>query len=180
MTKNNFSVRELTATDIPFVINYWLNADAGFLAGMGADITKLPARQDWEKMLLKQLSQSYKEKESYCIIWLIDDVPAGHSNVNKIKFGEEAYMHLHLWSAGKRQKGIGAALVKMTLPYFFDKLRLKKIYCEPYALNPAPNKTMEKIGFAFIKEHITVPGSLNFEQLCNLWELTYEDYKKLV
>ena len=101
------------------------------------------------------------------------------SNVNKIKFGEEAYMHLHLWKADKRQKGIGARFVKMTLPYFFDNLLLKKLYCEPYALNPAPNKTVEKIGFTFIKEHISVPGSLNFEQLTKLWELSYDDFKQL-
>ena len=179
MNNNILSVRELTESDIPFLINYRLSADADFLAGMGADIAKLPARQDWEKMLAKQLTQSYKEKESYCIIWLSNNEPVGHSNVNKIKFGEEAYMHLHLWKADKRQKGIGARFVKMTLPYFFDNLLLKKLYCEPYALNPAPNKTVEKIGFTFIKEHISVPGSLNFEQLTKLWELSYDDFKQL-
>ena len=61
----------------------------------------------------------------------------------------------------------------------FDNLLLKKLYCEPYALNPAPNKTVEKIGFTFIKEHISVPGSLNFEQLTKLWELSYDDFKQL-
>ena len=161
MNNNILSVRELTETDIPFLINYWLSADADFLAGMGADIAKLPARQDWEKMLAKQLTQSYKEKESYCIIWLSNNEPVGHSK------------------ADKRQKGIGARFVKMTLPYFFDNLLLKKLYCEPYALNPAPNKTVEKIGFTFIKEHISVPGSLNFEQLTKLWELSYDDFKQL-
>ncbi len=179
MNKNLLSLRELTEADIPLIIDYWLSADAAFLAGMGADIAKLPARQDWKKMLAKQLCQPYEEKESYCIIWLADDEPVGHSNVNKIKFGEEAYMHLHIWKADKRKKGIGTALVKMTLPYFFDSLQLKKIYCEPYALNPAPNNTLEKAGFTFVKKYITTPGSLNFEQPVNLWELSYNNYSKL-
>ncbi len=179
MTKNTLSVREIRETDIPLIIDYWLGADAAFLAGMGADINKIPPHEEWVQMLTAQLSQSYEEKKSYCIIWLVDDEPVGHSNTNKIIFGEEAFMHLHLWKADKRQKGIGTTLVKMTLPYFFDNLQLKKLYCEPYALNPAPNKTVEKIGFTFIKEHLSIPGSLNFEQQTRLLKLSYDNYKKL-
>lgn len=45
---------------------------------------------------------------------------------------------------------------------------LTKADCEPYALNPVSNKTVEKVGFTFIKQHISAPGSLNFEQLTKL------------
>ena len=175
---NELSVRELTEADIDFIIAYWLNADETFLNGMGADIAKMPSGNEWKRMLTEQISQSYEEKKSYCIIWLIDGNPVGHANVNKIKFGEEAYMHLHLWKAGNRQKGAGTTLVKLALPYFFENLQLKKLYCEPYALNPAPNKTLEKVGFTFIKEHITVPGILNFEQKVKLWQLSDDDLRK--
>ncbi len=51
MNKIFLSIRELTKADISLILDYWLSADATFLAGMGADITKLPARKDWEKML---------------------------------------------------------------------------------------------------------------------------------
>jgi len=74
-------------------------------------------------------------------------------------------MHLHLWNAASRKKGIGSQLVKMSLKYFFENLKLKRLFCEPYALNPAPNKTLEKTGFDFVKEYITIPGAFNFEQL---------------
>ena len=146
---------------------------------MGADIAKMLLGDEWENMLTEQINQSYKEKKSYCIIWLSDEKPVGHSNVNKILFGEEAYMHLHVWKADKRQKGMGTALLKMSLPYFFDNLQLKKLYCEPYALNPAPNKTLDKVGFTFIKEYTTVPGILNFEQSVKLWELSGASFRKM-
>ena len=74
---------------------------------------------------------------------------------------------------------MGTQLVKMTLPYFFKNLQLKKLYCEAYALNLAPNKTLEKIGFTFIKKYTTTPGFLNFEQEVNKWELSYEQFKKV-
>jgi RimJ/RimL family protein N-acetyltransferase len=180
MAEDHISVREITNQDIEPLTNYWMNAEKDFLEGMGVDVTKMPAREEWEKMLNEQLSQSIEQKKSYCIIWLVDNKPVGHSNINKIIFGEEAYMHLHLWTTGTRQKGLGTTFVKLTLPYYFENFRLKTLYCEPYALNPAPNKILEKTGFEFVKEHITTPGWLNFEQRANLWKMSLERFLNLV
>jgi len=88
-------------------------------------------------------------------------------------------MHLHLWYTGRRKKGIGTLLIKMALPYFFQKYQLKKLICEPYAFNPAPNKTLEKVGFKFIKTYVTIPGSITFEQKVNRWEMSLEDFQVL-
>ncbi len=176
--KNNLSVREIQEVDVPLIIDYWHNADDDFLINLGVEINKIPSRKEWENMLLEQIAKSYTNKKSYCIIWQVDEKAVGHSNVNKIVYGKEAYMHLHLWKNEFRKMGLGTQLVKMTLPFFFENLHLKKLYCEPYALNPAPNKTLEKAGFKFIKEYVTIPGFLNFEQKVNLWELTFEKFKK--
>jgi RimJ/RimL family protein N-acetyltransferase len=55
--------------------------------------------------------------------------------------------------------------------YFFRNPGLKKLYCEPYAENPAPNKVLSKLGFTFVKTYQTVPGKTCFEQYVNRWEL---------
>lgn len=165
------AVREIQFSDIELITNYWLNAPKTYLENMGVDVAKMPSREQWFTMLSAQLSQDYPEKQSYCIIWELDEEPVGHCNVNKIQFGVETYMHLHLWYPEKRQKGIGSEFVKMSLPYFFKNLQLKNIYCEPYAHNPAPHKTLEKVGFEFIKTLETTPGWLNFEQEVRLWRI---------
>ena len=176
---SSLSVREIQHSDIELLSDYWFRSSPEFLIDMGVDLSKMPSREEWKEMLNEQLAQSYEEKKSYCIIWLLDDEPIGHSNVNRIIFGEEAYMHLHIWKAGNRTKGLGLQFVKMTLPFFFQNMKLKKICCEPYALNPAPNRTMEKLGFEFIKEYITVPGFINFEQPVKRWELTLQKFTQL-
>lgn len=91
------SVREITIPDIEPIINYWTNASDDFLTAMGLDLLKMPEKEFWKQMLSEQLSLPYKEKKSYCIIWIVNGKATGHSNVNKIIFGEEAYMHLHIW-----------------------------------------------------------------------------------
>jgi hypothetical protein len=64
-------------------------------------------------------------------------VVIGHSNVNKIKYGKEAYIHLHIWAPEHRKVGIGAEFLRKSANAFIRKFALKSLYCEPYAENPA-------------------------------------------
>ncbi|WP_299883481.1 GNAT family protein [uncultured Lacinutrix sp.] len=175
----NLNVREIQEKDIDLLADYWLKSSDDFLIGMGVDLSKLPKREDLINMFSSQIKTNIKDKKSYALIWELDSIQIGHSNVNNIIYGKEANMHLHLWKTNTRQKGIGTELVKKSLPFYFDKLEIEKLICQPYALNPAPNKTLKKLGFKFIKKYRTIPGSLNFEQDVNRWELTKENYKTL-
>ena len=179
MNKPILSVRELRQSDIGDLVNYWHTASESYLQGMGADKTKLPSREEFVQSLTNHINTPIEQRISYCVIWEVDGKPAGHSNTNPTKYGEDAFMHLHLWNSGQRQKGLGAELVKLTLPYYFNKLRLKKLYSEPYALNPAPNKTFQKLGFELVKEYITIPGYLNFQQPVKQWLMTRERFYEL-
>lgn len=156
-----------------------MTAEPDFLLAMGVDLNKMPQEQEWHEMLQGQLNTPHPHKKSWCMIWLIDGVPAGHSNINKIIPGEEAYMHLHLWKPDARKRGAGAALVRMTIPFFFETYDLKRLYCEPYANNDAPNNTLRKAGFEFVRQEITTPGWLNFEQPVNLWVMTKERFLEM-
>ena len=179
MTKDVLSVRELKLADIDLVTAYWLNADKTHLENMGVDINKRPSKEQFTTYLTAQFETPIEQRDSYCIIWLENDVPIGHSNTRPTVYGKQAFMHLHLWNKETRKKGMGLELVKLTLPWFFERLHLKDLYCEPYALNPAPSKTIQKAGFKLIKEHTTTPGSFNFEQRVKLWHLSYEKFKQL-
>lgn len=171
--------RELSHFDVHLILAYWYTSDEVYLRSLGADINKLPPKKAMEEMLQMQLISDYSDKSSYAIIWELDDIPIGHCNVNQIKFGKSAFMHLHLWDDAHREKGIGSKLVLQSLPYFFENLKLDVLYCEPYALNPAPNKTLQKVGFEFEMKHISTPGSINFEQEVNRWKLTKAQYEGL-
>src|SRR5688572_3070504 len=124
--KQLLSVREMQQKDIDPIIQYWLTPEKEFLTGMGVDLNKIPAAEELRNMLQEQLDQPIEKKQSYCMIWEVDGIAVGHSNINNIIFGEEAFMHLHLWNNDVRQKGLGTELVKMTTPYFFKNLELKK------------------------------------------------------
>ena len=88
-------------------------------------------------------------------------------------------MHLHLWQPVKRKKGIGTEFVKMSIPYYFKNFKLKKLICEPYTQNIAPNKVLQKVGFNLIKKYETIPGWINFKQLVNRYEMSFDKFETL-
>jgi len=180
MDTPSFSVRELDEGDVDLIVNYWSQADPDYLTGLGVDLSKLPSPDDFLKMLTDQLKLPLKLRQSYCTIWQEDNQAIGHCNVNKLVFGQEAYMHLHLWRPERRYHGLGVSLVRQSLKLFFGRLELQDLYCEPYALNPAPNAVLAKVGFNFAKQYVTVPGAINFEQTVNRWHMSRGQFAKVV
>lgn len=173
------SIRELQHADIPAIVNYWTTATGAHLTGMGVDLQKMPPAEQFAQMLAKNIDTPLEQRISCCVIWEADGRPVGHSNTNPTKFGEEAFMHLHLWNSDSRKKGLGTDLVRLSLSYYFGTLKLKRLFCEPYALNPAPNKTLERVGFELVKEYVTSPGYINFEQPVKRWEMSREKFFSL-
>lgn len=166
------AARELQSRDAELVVRYFHDATPDFLKGMGVDRNKLPPADEWISMIHSDLEKPFDQKEYFYVIWMYENKPIGHSNINKIKYGQEAYMHLHLWTEDRRARGIGTSLVRLSLPYYFQNFKLNELYCEPYALNPAPNKTLEGIGFKLVKEYETIPGWINFHQPVKQWKMT--------
>ena len=173
------SISEITSSDVGHRLDYRFKSDSGFLVGMGVDVSRLPDRESFGKMLENQIQAGYTEKKAYALIWLIDGQPVGHSNLNPIVFGDHAWMHLHMWDAQNRKKGLGEQFIRLCLPVYFRNFNLQTLYCEPYALNPAPHKVIERTGFVFEKEYITVPGSINFEQPVKRWVMTRQHLEEL-
>src|SRR4051812_19229381 len=107
MMQDILSVREITQDDIGTLIQYWFRADHEFLKGMGVDVGKMPSPDQFSEMLERQINTPIESRVSYCLIWELNGRAVGHTNTNPTKYGEEAFMHLHLWNIMDRKKGIG-------------------------------------------------------------------------
>ncbi|MBT8221295.1 MAG: GNAT family N-acetyltransferase [Bacteroidia bacterium] len=176
----HLSVREIQESDIPQIVSYFIDADEDFLLGMGADKNKLPERSVLSNKIAADLDLPYNQKKIYYIIWEVNGEAIGHSNINNIEFGKTANMHLHIWQPDVRQSGFGSRFLKKTIPYYFKNFDLEYLICEPYAHNPAPNRILKKIGFRFIKKYETIPGSINFYQEVNRYEIDKVNFEKTI
>jgi RimJ/RimL family protein N-acetyltransferase len=149
------------------MIDYFLNAEDSTLHAMGVERARLPKRADWIASALRDHARPSHEKERAYLAWVYDGVAIGHSSINKIRVGEEAFIHLHLWSPAHRQAGLGTTFFQLAAERFARDFALRRLYCEPYAENPAPNRILPKAGFRFVKRYRTIPGPLNYEQDVN-------------
>jgi RimJ/RimL family protein N-acetyltransferase len=103
------------------------------------------------------------------VIWLLDKQPVGFSSSDKISYGEQANMHLHVTDPERRNQGIGAECVRRSADIYFERFKLTRLFCEPNAFNVAPNRALQKAGFRYLKTHMTVPGALNYHQAVTRW-----------
>ena len=125
----------------------------------------------WESAFKSQYSLPVSERRGFFVIWLGDERPIGFSSCDKIVFGKQANMHLHVTEPTERQRGTGAQCVRLSVDIYFRMLKISQLFCEPNAFNVGPNRTLQRAGFSYVKTHMTVPGPLNFHQPVNRWLL---------
>lgn len=171
-------VKEATLAEVDLILQYWATRTNEQLTKMGVDLDKFH-NADLRTIITESVMLPYQEKKAYYLICFADGQPIGHTNVGKIQYGEEAFMHLHIWSPELQKKGNGKEMIFQALKLYFDNLQLKRVLCEPNAFNEAPNKTLQKVGFTLLYQHECIPGFINFFQSVNRYEITSEQYQLL-
>ena len=159
----------MQAEEAGLVVDYFHGADDAFLDLLGVDPSKLADPDEWRDLISRDLAKPLAKRKYYYLIWEFDGAPVGHSNIGDIVRGEHAYMHLHIWPQAQRQRGLGGEFVKRSVPIYFDKFDLETLYCQPKASNPAPNRTLAKVGFELLDTFETTPGWFNTYQTVNRW-----------
>ena len=163
------AVREMTGAETDLIVDYFLNASPEHLEMLGVDPTRFPPAAIWRERMRRECTLPIEQRAMLLVVWLSDDQPFGFSTSDKIVFGEQANMHLHVLEPDRRNRGSGTECVRRSVELYFDRLKLKRLFCEPHAFNVAPNRTLQKAGFKYLKTHMTVPGPLNYHQAVTRW-----------
>jgi RimJ/RimL family protein N-acetyltransferase len=163
------TVREMTDSEFDIVIEYFFKSTPEHLEVLGVDPTRLPAPESWRERFQRERTRPIEQRATIAVIWLMDKQPIGFSSSDKIVYGEQANMHLHVVDPERRNRGYGVECVRRSADIYFERLKLKRLFCEPNAFNVAPNRTLQKAGLKYLKTHMTVPGPLNFHQAVTRW-----------
>jgi RimJ/RimL family protein N-acetyltransferase len=164
-------VREMEPSEADLAIDYFLNATPEHLEMMGVDPTRLPSRDEWRRRIADDRARPIEQRRGLMVLWLRDGAPVGFSTCSDAALGEHAKLHLHVLQPEDRNSGVGAPCVKRSAEIYFERLQLKRLYSEPNAFNVAPNRTLQKAGFKYVKTYMTVPGWINFHQPVTRWVL---------
>ena len=163
------TVREMMDSEVDLIIDYFQRSTPEHLEILGVDPSRLPPVDGWRDRLRRECTLPADQRATVLVIWLSDGHPVGFSTSDKIRYGEQANMHLHVTEPERRHQGIGVECVRRSVDLYFERLKLKRLFCEPNAFNVAPNRTLQKAGFKYLKTHRTVPGPLNYHQAVTRW-----------
>jgi hypothetical protein len=103
------------------------------------------------------------------VVWELDGEQVGFSTADKIRFGQEAFMHLHIVEPLHRRACTGCGACRRQSACTSISFQLERLFGEPNAFNVAPNRTLQRAGFRYVKTHMTVPGRLNYHQAVTRW-----------
>jgi RimJ/RimL family protein N-acetyltransferase len=171
MAPARLSVREMRLDEVRIRIDYFHGASDADLRILGVDRAKLPSPESWRDAYRADLSRPLHERTGYALVWELDAEIIGFSSADRIVFGEEAHMHLHILDPERRRSGLGSRFVRLSAGEYFATFALRRLYCEPNARNLAPNRTLQRAGFRYVRSHECTPGPLNFRQVTTCWVL---------
>jgi RimJ/RimL family protein N-acetyltransferase len=127
-----------------------------------------PSSRDWYEA---DCARPIQQRENYSLLWLLDDEIVGFSSTDQIRFGEQAFMHLHIVEPDRRRSELGVQFVKQSAAAYFQVLALQRLYCQPNAFNTAPNRTLQKAGFHYVFTSELAPSPINFVLPVTRWVL---------
>jgi ribosomal protein S18 acetylase RimI-like enzyme len=115
MSGMSLVIREMTLDEVDLVIDYFHGSTREHLEALGVDPTRLPTRQDWRALYVAEYGKPVQERSTLLVIWELDGVAVGFSSADKIVYGVQADMHLHIMDPQRRRSGIGSACVRETV-----------------------------------------------------------------
>jgi RimJ/RimL family protein N-acetyltransferase len=160
--------------DVDIRIRYFHDSSDEHLRMLGVDRALLPTPEAWLAFYEDDYERPISQRLIYSLLWELDGEPVGFTATDRITFGREAFMHLHLLRAAERRQGLGTEFVRLSTPVFFSVLELERLFCEPNAFNVAPNRTLQQAGFQYVFTHETTPGPFNFPQAVTRWCLDFD------
>ena len=99
-------VREMRPAAVDVVVDYLHGATAEHLELLGVDPAPPPGPERWRRTMQDQLATPVPQRLALLVLWELDGAPVGFSSADKIVYGEQASLHLHV---RKRRTAHGAA-----------------------------------------------------------------------
>jgi hypothetical protein len=164
-------VREMRTSEVGVRIDYFHDSSDDHLRTLGVDRSLLLPREEWRSNCEEDDARPIEQRATYSLVWELDGETVGFSSADRITFGKEAFMHLHVVKPDPRRRGLRAQFVQISAGHYFRALQLDRLFCEPNAFNVAPNRTLQRAGFRYLFTHEDQPSPINFFHVTTRWVL---------
>ena len=165
-------VRPWVQDDISKIVHYWMTISDADADRMGCDLSRFPSTEEYTRILTEQRQAPPETAVAFYSMWVVNGETIGFASLKNIEYGIRGEMHLHIWDAKERGRGIGGRLFCLSAIDFFERFRVREIVCEPGASNPYPNRMLQKAGFSLAGSRVGRSSELSKELLLNTYAIT--------
>jgi RimJ/RimL family protein N-acetyltransferase len=173
-------LREYTEQDIIIQDRYFDTATDEYLYNLGVDPSKIRNQPPTDvERIRKLLATPIKERTAQNYVVERQGTVIGIAVIKKIKYGEHADLHAHIFDIGDRHRGIATRVFFEVLKKAFEVFELKILVCEPTSTNLPPNAFLQKMGVPMIRSYPTAAEGILRARIANRYEITREYFESL-
>jgi hypothetical protein len=136
-------LRDLTSSDLPAIVDYWLLSPDEYLAAMGVDRQRLGSAVDIHKKFSNAIRTNEPSQPSIALAITLDQDLVGYTLLNR--YSEEVnYSHWHIIVPNLRAKGLSTALYPHRLKAYFDLTPISQLTHQTRTSNIGVNRMLDK------------------------------------
>ena len=136
-------LRDLTAGDLPDIVEYWTRSPEDFLAAMGVDRERLGTEAQIHARFEKAIRRGDPSQPQLGLAITLNGRLAGYTLLNR--YSEEVnYSHWHIIQAGLRAKGISTALYPHRIKAYFDLAPIGRLIHQTRTSNVGVNRMLDR------------------------------------
>jgi hypothetical protein len=159
-------LRDLTAHDVPAIVDYWLHSPSEFLDAMGVDRARLGSPEQIHERFATAIPTGDPGQPRMAFgIWL-DEKFAGYTLLNRYA-DEVNYSHWHIVDANLRAKGLSTALYPWRIKMYFEVTPISRLIHQTRTSNLGVNRMLDKFvavaesGYVERPDGVGIPGDFN-------------------
>jgi RimJ/RimL family protein N-acetyltransferase len=109
-TANGFAgLRDITAADVPAIVDYWILAPDEHLTSMGVDRQRIGTQEDIYRRFANAIRTGDARQSNTALGITLDDRLVGYTLLNRYS-DDVNYSHWHIIEPNLRAKGLSSAL----------------------------------------------------------------------
>lgn len=143
-TANGFAgLRDITAADVPAIVDYWVLAPDEHLTSMGVDRQRLGTQEDTYWRFAKAIRTGDVRQSNIAHGVTLDDRLVGYTLLNRYS-DDVNYSHWHIIEPNLRAKGLSSALYPHRIKAYFELAPISQLIHQTRTSNVGVNRLLDK------------------------------------
>lgn len=143
-TANGFvGLRDITAADVPAIVDYWVLAPDEHLTSMGVDRQRLGTQEDIYWRFANGIRTGDVRQSNIALGVTLDDRLVGYTLLNRYS-DDVNYSHWHIIEPNLRAKGLSSALYPHRIKAYFELAPISQLIHQTRTSNVGVNRLLDK------------------------------------